>query len=69
MGDVEDPDLYAAQPLWEWQETKSGKWIMKHSKPTPMWIRKIDEASFGFKYEIHAYLSTKNYTFWKLKFD
>jgi hypothetical protein len=26
MGDVEDPDLYAAEPLYKWQESAEGKW-------------------------------------------
>ena len=69
MGDVEDPDLYAGEPLWEWQQTKQGKWIMKHSNPTPMWVRNVDETTYGWKYEIRAYLSPKNYTYWKLRFD
>ena len=25
LGDVEDPDIYAAQPIWEWQQTEKGK--------------------------------------------
>ena len=25
MGDVEDPDLMIAQPIWEWQQTDAGK--------------------------------------------
>ena len=69
MGDVEDPDLFAGEPLWEWQQTKQGKWIMKHSNPTPMWVRNVDETTYGWKYEIRAYLSPKNYTYWKLRFD
>jgi hypothetical protein len=69
IGDVEDPDLYAGQPLWEWQQTKSGKWIMKNSNPSPMWVSRVDESTYGWKYEIRAYLSPKNYTYWKLKFD
>jgi hypothetical protein len=69
MGDVEDPDLYAGEPLWEWQETKQGKWIMKHSNPTPMWIRNVDETTYGWRYEIRAYLSPKNYTYYKLRFE
>ena len=69
MGDVEDPDLYAGEPIWEWQQSKSGKWIMKHSKPTPMWVRNVDEHTYGWKYEIRAYLSPKNYTYYKLRFE
>ena len=32
MGDVEDPDLYAAQPLWDWQNSEAGAWVMEHAE-------------------------------------
>jgi hypothetical protein len=31
MGDVEDPEIYAAQPIYEWQQTEQGKWVMEHA--------------------------------------
>ena len=35
MGDVEDPDLYIAQPIYEWQQTDAGKYVMDKSDPAP----------------------------------
>jgi hypothetical protein len=54
MGDVEDPDLYAAQPLSEWERSEQGQWIMKHAVETPTWYRMADPVSYGYKYEIRA---------------
>jgi hypothetical protein len=34
MGDVEDPDLYAAQPLIEWEKSESGQWVMLYKHLT-----------------------------------
>ena len=68
MGDVEDPDLYAAQPIWEWQESEAGKFIMEHAAESPYWVRQIDPTSFGYKYCIMARLSEQNQTFYRLKF-
>ena len=31
MGDVDDVDIYAAQPIYEWQQTEQGQWVMKHA--------------------------------------
>lgn len=31
MGDVEDPDIYAAEPIWQWQQTAQGQWVMQHA--------------------------------------
>jgi hypothetical protein len=39
LGDVEDPDLYAAIPLGKWQDSESGKWVMEHAVETPWWER------------------------------
>ena len=68
MGDVEDPDLYAAQPLWEWQESEAGKFVMAHAVEPPYWIRQVDHNSYGHRYKIIARLSEPNQTFFKLKF-
>jgi hypothetical protein len=69
MGDVEDPDLFVAQPIYEWQQTEAGKWIMKNSAPAPSWHRHHDIYSYGHIYQIRAYLTHKQLTFWKLKYE
>lgn len=66
MGDVEDPDLMVADPIWQWQQTEMGKWVMENAVPgSPSWHRNI--GSFGWTYLIVVQLSPKNYTFWWLK--
>ena len=67
MGDVEDPDLYAAQPLWEWQESQEGKWIIEHAVETPMWHRIPDEMQYRWAYRISAKLSGARLTEWLLR--
>ena len=69
MGDVEDPDLMVAQPIWEWQQTEAGKYIMKNSLPTPMCNRTVDTNTYVHLYTITAYLTPKQLTFYKLKFE
>jgi len=32
MGDVEDPDLYAADPLIKWEQSEIGQWVMKNKE-------------------------------------
>lgn len=68
MGDVEDPDLYAAEPLWNWQQSESGKWVMEHSVEQPKWHRQTDLAAYGYRYYITAQLKEKDELFFKLKF-
>jgi hypothetical protein len=67
MGDVEDPDLYAAQPLWEWQESEMGKWVMTHAMESPVWHRHPDTMQYGYQYTITAKLRGRDHTFWQLK--
>ena len=67
MGDVDDPELYAAQPIWEWQQTDMGKWVMEKSVQVPMWHRHFDIMSYGHTYAITGYLKDEDYTYWCLK--
>ena len=68
MGDVEDPDLYAAQPLIEWEKSELGQWIMRNAADTPTWYRMADPATYGYKYQIRAKLMGPALTEWLLKY-
>ena len=54
MGDVEDPDLYAAEPLYQWQQSDFGQWVMKNAADTPTWYRIADPLTMGYKYQVRA---------------
>lgn len=69
MGDVEDPDVMIAEPIWQWQQTDAGKWIMDNSNPTPSWHRFIDHNNYGYLYQIRAYLTHEQLTYYKLKYE
>lgn len=67
VGDVEDPDLYAAQPLWEWQESEPGKFVMEHAIEKPIWKRHHNSMTFGLEYIIVAELESKKLSEFYLK--
>jgi hypothetical protein len=67
MGDVEDPDLYAAQPLYEWEKSEAGQWVMKNAADTPTWYRIADPMSYGYQYQIRAKLMGPALTEWLLR--
>ena len=67
MGDVEDPDLYVAQPIHEWQESEAGKWVMEHAVEAPFWHRAMNPYNFGWTYYIIARLAEQDQTYWALK--
>ena len=67
LGDVEDPDLYAAQPLYDWQQSEMGEWIMARAVDAPEWHRTTDPMSVGHRYIIIAKLKDIDYTAWQIK--
>jgi hypothetical protein len=67
VGDVEDPDLYAAEPLWNWQESEQGKFVMEHAIDKPEWHRHIDHQTYGHQYIVVAELEAKKLSEFYLK--
>jgi hypothetical protein len=67
MGDVEDPVLYAAQPIYEWQQTEAGQFVMEHAVEPPWWVRIVDHATYGFEFAIMARMKESDQTFYILK--
>ena len=59
MSDVEDPDLWAGQSLYEWQESEPGKFVMEYAIDKPIWHRHQDLETYGYKYTITAELEAK----------
>lgn len=68
LGDVEDPEVYVAEPILKWQRTEQGQWIMEHSVQTPMWRRAANH-SYLYIYDIVAWLEDTDYTYWALKYQ
>ena len=67
MGDVEDPEIYAAVPLHDWQQTEQGKWVMEHAIKKPMlFIRTGDY--YGYKIVIEAKFNQEDEVWYNLKF-
>lgn len=67
VADVEDPELYAAEPILEWQNSEQGQWVMKHAVETPVWQRTVDYSLYSYSYCIIAKLTTKDLTYFYLK--
>ena len=66
LGDVEDVEIYAAQPIYEWQQTPEGKWCMEHAEDVH-WHSYIDPGKYGWTIRIFGTLEDKYATFWSLK--
>ena len=66
MGDVEDPEIYCAQPIYEWQQTSAGKFCMEKGEDIRYDIMQ-DVQAFGYRIRISGILSDKHATFLALK--
>ena len=66
MGDVEDPELYAAEPLYKWQNTAQGQWVMEHCSD-PQYIIRPDLNTFGHRIIVHGEIEDQLATEYLLK--
>ena len=53
MGDVEDPEIYAAEPIWQWQQTQQGRWVMEHAHDLA-YHRMQDHNIWGYRFVIRG---------------
>jgi hypothetical protein len=67
LSDVEDPDLYVAEPIYQWQQTPQGKFVMEHGQDVS-WQREIDMSTMGYAYSILAEFEPKKLTEYYLRF-
>lgn len=67
VGDVEDPEIYAADPILDWQKSELGKWAMEHAVEGVSYMTSLDHMSYGYKVALYGYLTPEDLTFFKLK--
>jgi hypothetical protein len=66
MGDVDDPDIYVAQPIYEWQQTEAGQWAMAHCAD-PVYNIGPDPSYMGYKITLSGELKDEDAVFHELK--
>ena len=67
ISDVDDPELYAADPLWKWQHSEQGQWVMKNALETPKWYPMQEPMTYGWRYIVTAKLTGPKLTEWLLR--
>jgi hypothetical protein len=68
LSDVDDPDVYAAGPIFDWERSEAGRWIMKNAIDKPTWYKQLDTMTYGYKFQIRADLTPEQITYFELKF-
>jgi hypothetical protein len=59
MGDVEDPELYAALPLGEFMATEKGQWIRNNCRD-PQYIIRPDPSTYGNRVIVYGEVEDKS---------
>ena len=69
MGDNDDPAIYAAQPIWEWQQTEAGKWCMKNCVPESIsWGLGVDPYNYGYRVHVYGDMAEPDLTYYLVKY-
>lgn len=68
LGDVEDPAIYAAEPLIEWEKSEMGQWVTATSIDRPTWFISTNYNTFGYNVYVVANLSEDDWTYFYLKY-
>lgn len=68
MADVEDPEIYCAEPLWHWQQTDYGRWCIENCfNNSVTYSIFVDPTSHGYLCVISGELTETDYIFHQLK--
>ena len=67
MGDVEDPYLYAAFPISEWEKTDEARWLKTQCDDLVFYCD-TDPYNYGFRIRIYAPLTGEALTYYNLKY-
>lgn len=66
MMDCEDPQIYIAQPIYEWQKTEIGKWCMENATDLEYHYN-LEHTTMGYRVVITGALGGKNLSYFLLK--
>jgi len=69
LGDVEDPEIYAAKPLLDFEKTEKGQWLSEHSYNQLTYNIQSEYITYGYRVIIHAWLDAKDLTYYRLKWS
>jgi len=68
MSDVEDPKLFAAEPIYKWQQTEHGRWVMERCKDC-VFFTNPSQDSRGYEIAIQAVFNDTDYMMYRLKWE
>lgn len=66
---LDDPDIFVAEPILEWQKSDRGKYIMEHSNPAPILHKATNYLTMEYEYRIVTSLTLAQWTYYKLRYE
>ena len=66
---TEDAVLTAGAPLWEWEQSDAGKWVMEHAVEKPRWERYTEPVALNERFVIIARLTAQDQTYFRLAYE
>lgn len=67
LSDVDDPDIYASDPIVRWENSEQGQWVMENAAEPPKWYRTMNYSTYQYEYAIVAKLKEPQMIIWTLK--
>lgn len=68
ISDTDDPEIYVAGPIFDWERSEAGKFVMKHAITVPVFHKNHHIDSLNYEYAITAELEKKKYSEFLLRF-
>lgn len=67
MGDVDDVEVYAAQPISEWLQTEQGKWVQECCEDL-VWHTLANPDTYGYRVVLQGSITDQHATEYYLRF-
>lgn len=67
IGDVEDPEIYAAEPIIAFEQSNKGQWLHEHSYKQMAFNIVADPSIYGYRVIVSAWLRDTDLTYYRLK--
>lgn len=68
IGNEDDPEVYAAEALYQWEKSSAGQWAMKNSVSTPTWVIRQHSPTFESIMHIRGEFSESDATMYHLMY-
>lgn len=67
ISDVDDVDIYAAEPLYAWEKSEAGQWVMANAVEPPEWHKRFVHDAYYYIITVTANFTEEMAIFYQLK--